>query len=558
MYGLGVGTVHSALTTRTALLAVAVLLVSASVCRAADGPLPSSPAVDALLADGPFCGAERTSDAPSVTGDAPHIKVVYAHASDVADRFALFGTAIQRYTKAAAAKVALASDKTLRLDRGSSCGNAFLDIQVVALGHPVAFYATSSVLADVASRLPDHPGVNYLVFVDFALPVLQAAAGSWAQDDSPWATNVANLTAHSRYAYLQAGGEDFFGSEQPASQYADQVLHEVLHTLGAVQPSAPHFSGGAHCYQLFDVMCYTPRDGTSDGFLRDCELGRMAPNPGKPLDCGGDDYFNASPAPGSYLAAHWNLYDSGFLCTLGRCDQPPVAPAARLAVVAGDGQSVTVSAASSADPDGAVVSYVWDLDGDGVYDTAGPAAQTVAVAGRDAQRLTVAAVDNDNLVATATITVDEHSVPGQVGAGPGGDPVGHGDAPGTISDPTPLPSAASDAPRIVVADSRFASAPRLQLAVGRRTTLRQVRARGLQVTLAASRDLHVSVALRRGASVLARRGFAATRRARRVTLRLTKRQLRDLGRRSATTLTVEISAAGASSVHRRIVILRAS
>ena len=306
----------------------------------------------------------------------------------------------------------------------------------MALEHPVAFYATGSVLADVASRLPDRPGVNYLVFVDFALPVLQAAAGSWAQDDSPWATNVANLTAHSRYAYLQAGGEDFFGSEQPASQYADQVLHEVLHTLGAVQPSAPHFSGGAHCYQLFDVMCYTPRDGTSDGFLRDCELGRTAPNPGKPLDCGGDDYFNASPAPGSYLAAHWNLYDSGFLCTLGRCDQPPVAPAARLAVVAGDGQSVTVSAASSADPDGAVVSYVWDLDGDGVYDTAGPAAQTVAVAGRDAQRLTVAAVDNDNLVATATITVDEHSVPGQVGA-----PVaipGHGDAPGTIA--TPLPS----------------------------------------------------------------------------------------------------------------------
>ena len=86
-------------------------------------------------------------------------------------------------------------------------------------------------------------------------------------------------TADSRYAYLQAGGEDFFGSEQPASQYADQVLHEVLHTLGAVQPSAPHFSGGAHCYQLFDVMCYTPRDGTSDGFLRDCELGRMHRTP---------------------------------------------------------------------------------------------------------------------------------------------------------------------------------------------------------------------------------------------------------------------------------------
>ena len=558
MYGLGVGTVHSALTTRTALLAVAVLLLSASVCSAADGPLPSSPAVDALLADGPFCGAERTSDAPSVTGDAPHIKVVYAHASDVADRFALFGTAIQRYTKAAAAKVALTSDKTLRLDRGSSCGSAFLDIQVVALGHPVAFYATGSVLADVASRLPDRPGVNYLVFVDFALPVLQAAAGSWAQDDSPWATNVANLTAHSRYAYLQAGGEDFFGSEQPASQYADQVLHEVLHTLGAVQPSAPHFSGGAHCYQLFDVMCYTPRDGTSDGFLRDCELGRTAPNPGKPLDCGGDDYFNASPAPGSYLAAHWNLYDSGFLCTLGRCDQPPVAPAARLAVVAGDGQSVTVSAASSADPDGAVrllrvgpgrrrcLRHGRPGGADG-----GGSRPRRATADRGGGRQRQPGGNGDDHRRRA-------QRPRSGGRRPRWRSRGHGDAPGTISDPTPLPAAALDSPRIAVADSRVASAPRLQLSVGRRTTLKQVRERGLQVMLAASRDLHVSVALRRGTSVLARRGFAATRRARRVTLRLTKRQLRDLGRRSATTLTVEISAAGAISVHRRIVILRAS
>jgi len=290
-------------------------------------------------------------------------------------------------------------------------------------------------------------------------------------------------------------------------------------------------------------------------FLRDCELSREAPNPGKPLDCGGDDYFNASPAPGSYLAAHWNLYNSGFLCKLGRCDQAPAAPAARLAVVAGDGQSVTVSAASSSDPDGAVVSYVWDLDGDGAYDTAGPAAQTVVVAGRSARRLTVAAVDNDNLVAAATITVDEHSVPGQVGGGGAG---AGGDAPGTISDPTPLPTATASSPKIAVAASRVASAARLRLTVGRRTTLKQVRERGLQITLAASRDVRVGITVRRGTSVLARRGFAVTRRAKHVTLRLAKRQLRDLARRRATTLTVEISAQGARTLRRQIVILRAA
>jgi hypothetical protein len=522
------------------------VLVFVPVSDAADGPLPSSPAVDALLADGPFCGAERVGDAPGATRDTPHIKVVYAYASDVGDRFGLFGSAIQRYTKAAAAKVALSSDKTLRLDRGSTCGTAFLDIQTVALGHPVAAYATRSVLDDIESRLPDRAGVNYLVFVDFALPVLTAAAGTWAQDDSAWATNVANVGGHSRYAYLEGGGVDFFGSEQLASQYADQVLHEVMHTLGAVQPSAPHFSGGAHCYEIYDVMCYTPLDGTPDVFLRNCEIIGALPNPGKPLDCGEDDYFNPSPARGSYLATHWNLYDSGFLCTLARCDQAPAPPIARLAVVAGDGQSVTVSAASSSDPDGAVVSYVWDLDGDGVYDTAGPAARTVEVAGRGVQRLTVAAVDDDNLVATATISVDQHSVPGQMGsAGTGGQGGSAGGA------------TAASRPEIVVEAIRSSSAPRLRLTVRRRITLEQVRKRGLQVMLAASRAVRVDVTVRRGTRVLTRRAFAATGRARHVTLRLSQRQLRELARRRTSTLTVETSAPGAGTLRRRIVVVRA-
>ena len=351
------------------------------------------------------------------------------------------------------------------------------------------------------------------------------------------------MGGHSRYAYLEGGGVDFFGSEQLASQYADQVLHEVMHTLGAVQPSAPHFSGGAHCYELYDAMCYTPKDGTANVFVRNCEIVGEAPNPGKPLDCGNDDYFNPSPAPGSYLAGHWNLYDSGFLCTVGRCDQAPAAPVARLAVIAGDGQSVTVSAASSSDPDGAVASYVWDLDGDGVYDAAGPATQTVVVAGGGARRLTVAAADDDNLVATATIVVDEHSVPGDVGtAGSGARPAG-GAAPATGS-----------VPRIVVEALRVASAPRLRLTVPRRIALAQVRARGLQVTLGASRAVRVDVTVRRGARVLARRRFAATPRARSVTLRLPKRHLRELARRRATALTVETSAAGAGTVRRRIVV----
>ena len=63
--GLGVGTVRSTLTTRAPLLAVAVVLVCAPACRAADAPLPSSPAVDALLAD-------ARSAAPSASATTEH------------------------------------------------------------------------------------------------------------------------------------------------------------------------------------------------------------------------------------------------------------------------------------------------------------------------------------------------------------------------------------------------------------------------------------------------------------------------------------------------------
>ena len=79
-----------------------------------------------------------------------------------------------------------------------------------------------------------------------------------------------------------------------------------------------------HCWQGADVMCYVEDAGAAHPMRYDCARTR-APIP-QVYDCGRDDYFNPAPEPGSYLATHWNIYNSAFL-----------APCAQIAPACGGG-----------------------------------------------------------------------------------------------------------------------------------------------------------------------------------------------------------------------------
>lgn len=99
--------------------------------------------------------------------------------------------------------------------------------------------------------------------------------------------------------------------------------HELMHTLGGVQNSAPHSSSkfpqspGAHCTDEYDVMCYADGPGVEmDIVCADLFHERR-------FDCGHEDYFHTSPEAGSYLATHWNPAGSSFLAVL----QSPVVSA---------------------------------------------------------------------------------------------------------------------------------------------------------------------------------------------------------------------------------------
>jgi FAD/FMN-containing dehydrogenase len=89
------------------------------------------------------------------------------------------------------------------------------------------------------------------------------------------------------------------------------MLHEYAHTMGAVQPSAPHSTkkemNKIHCTDSqtigrggTDIMCKS--DAQGEVFGNACP--GMYPFH---FDCNNDDYFNPNPDPGSYLATHWNV-----------------------------------------------------------------------------------------------------------------------------------------------------------------------------------------------------------------------------------------------------------
>ena len=96
------------------------------------------------------------------------------------------------------------------------------------------------------------------------------------------------------------------------------MLHEITHNLGGVQQSAAqHSTPFAHCWDGSDVMCYSDGSSGSQPYTTGvCPI--IAGAIPQTYHCGHDDYFNPDPAPGTYLATHWNVYTSAFMGSCAR------------------------------------------------------------------------------------------------------------------------------------------------------------------------------------------------------------------------------------------------
>ena len=289
-----------------------------------------------------WCGTKRTTDdalnavSPS---SVPQVKVIYAYASDRPDRFEQLKDKLQANVSLLSRYVAQQSGarKTVRFDMGTDCGAQYVDIQTVALPNPRAHYLSgttgsyfTNLKADVRNIVTSqYPGqaVDWMVYADDMRGTVAAGTG-----EIYGSADLANTTLHNQGRLVSA----VWGTATvPGTSHASvaTMLHEITHNLGGVQLSAPHTTGALHCNDEHDVMCYAD-GGPTDDMTDTCPKTNTVDGFPDTYDCGGDDYFNPTPAPGSYLDTHWNVYDSAFLgpcadellVACGTDGEPPLPP----------------------------------------------------------------------------------------------------------------------------------------------------------------------------------------------------------------------------------------
>jgi hypothetical protein len=249
------------------------------------------------------------------------VQAIYARASDQPDRFASVLPMIRQYAADADYQVDVSAGQS---DQGrrvryvtEGCELSVANVTLTTTGDDT-FSAMRSQLATQGFNRSDR---KYLIWADASVGI--CGLGELFMDDSPDAGNANN------------SGPMYARVDEPCWGYAEG--HELLHTLGAVQNTAPHSTGAGHCVDENDTMCYSDTSGTV--------MSSLCPSlPDWQVDCKLDDYFNAVPIPGSYLATHWNVANSSFLEGASPLPDPPhISLTAPSSFYAGNAASVRAS-----------------------------------------------------------------------------------------------------------------------------------------------------------------------------------------------------------------------
>ncbi|HEX7297879.1 MAG TPA: hypothetical protein VF257_02660 [Solirubrobacteraceae bacterium] len=265
-----------------------------------------------------WCGTRRETDDvahAAFPASSAQIKVVYAYASDQADDSALWADSLQGNVSNIERYLALQSGgrRALRFDMGTDCGPQYVDIQVVPLPSTRAYYLDDfdRVRDDVAAALSPASGPRDVFVLADGLSSggVYGIGEIYPTADQGGSANVHNAGGLTGVMFVTPSTTPNSSGWQPTV-----MLHEISHNLGAVQATAPHSTSFSHCTDGEDVMCYA--DGSPEAQFYDDTVCPYASGAiPQTYDCGHDDYYNPAPAPGSYLATHWNVYNSDFMAS---------------------------------------------------------------------------------------------------------------------------------------------------------------------------------------------------------------------------------------------------
>jgi len=195
------------------------------------------------------------------------------------------------------------------------------------------------------------------------------------------------------------------------------------HTINAtLQPLAPVNQPPVASFTISPpspgVLAWVRFDGSSS-YDPDGTITSYSWNFGDGTTASGVSRYHQFTAPGTYMVILTVTDDDGASDTkthtvqVGPTNQPPVASFTYSPLSPGLGEQITLNATMSYDPDGYIVSYLWDRDGDGINDASGTLV-TVSYydVGVHVVRLTV--VDNGGLPSTITqgIIITGGGIPG--------------------------------------------------------------------------------------------------------------------------------------------------
>ena len=263
------------------------------------GPDPAPPGVDVTSPpDNPGL-ADPTAGQITCTGngtDGPRVQALYVVASDRSDRFSSLLPNLVSYASAADgifnnSAALTGGSRRIRWVTNPDCSLSLTSVVLPPSGDD----NFSNTIQELKARGFNRSDRKYMLWVDANV---YCGLGNLQGDDQPGAQNRNNTGPH-------------YGRTDTACWGGRTEAHELMHNLGGVQLSAPNTSRGWHCTDESDLMCYS--DHPDYPPMRSvCPSDRAAL-----FDCTHDDYFNTAPAPGSYLATHWNTFNSAFLTAGG-------------------------------------------------------------------------------------------------------------------------------------------------------------------------------------------------------------------------------------------------